>query len=341
MIPIIADNRHRLHAPDNFVVRGVRQPNKEIPERAEILGAALRGEGYTLDAPSAFGDAPATAVHTARYLDFLRTGHAQWAALGDAAPEIIPNAFPMGRDAGYPTSIVGRAGMHQGDMACPINGGTWEAACAAVDIALTTTQRVTDGAPFAYGLCRPPGHHAYADHAAGFCFLNNAAIVAQHLRNIGHERVTILDVDVHHGNGTQDIFYDRDDVQFVSLHGDPSGFYPFFFGYEDQCGTGAGEGYNLNYPIAMGSGDDVFMEALGRGLERIDAFAPDVLVLSLGLDISVSDPYAALAVTGDGFERIGRAIAELSRPTVILQEGGYISDALGDCLVRCLAPFNG
>ncbi len=341
MITVIADDRHALHAPENFVVRGLPSPNKETPERAEILKRSLGAAGYEFTGPDAFGEAPLAAVHTARYLDFLKNGHAEWAALGDSAPEIIPNAFPMGKDAGYPTSIVGRAGAHQGDMACPINAGTWEAACAAADIALTTTARVTNGEQFAYALCRPPGHHAYADHAAGFCFLNNAAIVAQHLRDQGMARVCVLDVDVHHGNGTQDIFYDRDDVLFVSLHGDPSVFYPFHFGYEDQRGEGAGEGFNINYPLALGSGDDLFLDTLSRALERIDAFAPDMLILSLGLDISESDPYAALKVTGDGFERIGAAVAGFGRPTVILQEGGYISPVLGDCLVRCLAPFNG
>jgi acetoin utilization deacetylase AcuC-like enzyme len=339
MIPIVADDRHALHAPDHFVVRGVRAPNREVPERAHILRAALDAAGYVVTPPQAFGTAPLAAVHTQRYLDFLRTGHAQWQALGDAAPEIIPNAFPMGRDPGYPASVVGRAGMHQGDMACPINGGTWDAACAAADIALTAAELVRTGTRFAYGLCRPPGHHAYADHAAGFCFLNNAAIAAQYLRDRGAARVAILDVDVHHGNGTQDIFYDRDDVLFVSLHADPSGFYPFFWGYEHQRGDGAGEGATLNYPIPIGSGDEVFLTTLDRALDAMQNWAPDCLVVSLGLDISESDPYAALEVSGDGFERIGRAMAAFGRPAVILQEGGYISPVLGDCLVRCLAPF--
>jgi len=339
MIPVITDERHALHAPDNFVIRGVRAPNKEVPKRAEILRSALADAGYVFTAPETFGTGPLEAVHTKRYLDFLMNGHDEWSALGDAAPEIIPNAFPMGRDAGYPTSIVGRAGMHQGDMACPVNGGTWQAACAAADIALTAAARVAAGTPAAYGLCRPPGHHAYADHAAGFCFLNNAAIVAEHLRGNGTSRVTILDVDVHHGNGTQDIFYDRGDVQFISLHADPSGFYPFFFGYEDQRGEGDGLGANINYPLALGTDDDGFFDALQRACDDLDAFDPGIVVVSLGLDISQSDPYAAFRITGDGFERIGAQLASLGRPTVVLQEGGYISDVLGDCLVRCLAPF--
>lgn len=339
MIPVIYDAAEQGHVPDNFVVRGVRQPNKEVPERAELMLSALKEAGYEIRDPDTFGLAPLKAVHTERYLEFLENGHAEWMALGDTSPEIIPNAFPVNPHAGYPTSIIGRAGFHQGDMACPINAGTWAAARGAADCALTATRMVRDGARAVYALCRPPGHHAFADRAAGFCFLNNAAIAAQFARDQGTERVAILDVDVHHGNGTQDIFYDRSDVFFASVQADPAGFYPFFWGYADQTGAGEGEGFTANYPLPMGSGEVVFLEALNNALARIADFDPGLLVLSLGIDISINDPYAALEVTAEGFAAIGNVIESAGYPTVILQEGGYVAPDLGTNVVRVLEAF--
>lgn len=339
MIPVIYDPAEKNHSPDNFVVRGVRQQNKEVPERTELMLSALDQAGFSVAPPEPFGMAPLKAVHTDRYLEFLETGHSQWSALENAAPEIIPNAFPVNPHAGYPRSIIGRAGFHMGDMACPINAGTWAAARGAANSALTATKLVRQGARAAYALCRPPGHHAFADRAAGFCFLNNAAVAAQYARDQGTERVAILDVDVHHGNGTQDIFYDRSDVFFASLHGDPAEFYPFFWGYEDQTGEGAGEGFTANYPLPLGSGEIVFMEALGHALERIASFDPGLLILSLGIDISINDPYAALEVTADGFSAIGTAVEAAGLPTAILQEGGYVASDLGTNMVRVISAF--
>lgn len=339
MIPVFYDAAEQNHSPDNFVVRGVRQQNKEVPERAELMRAALADNGYGIADPDEFGLAPLTAVHDERYLDFLENGHAEWAALGDASPEIIPNAFPVNPHAGYPTSIVGRAGFHMGDMACPINAGTWAAARGSANAALTATRAVRNGERAAYALCRPPGHHAFAQRAAGFCFLNNAAIAAQFARDQGSERVAILDVDVHHGNGTQDIFYDRADVFFASLHADPAQFYPFFWGYADQTGAGDGEGFTANYPMPLGSGEVVFLESLNYALARIADFAPEILVVSLGIDISINDPYAAFKVSADGFSAIGQLIHQAGFPTVILQEGGYVAPDLGTNMVRVLDAF--
>jgi len=187
-------------------------------------------------------------------------------------------------------------------------------------------------------LCRPPGHHAYADMAGGFCFLNNTAIVAQHLRR-RHDRVAILDVDVHHGNGTQGIFYRRGDVLTVSIHADPHFLYPFYWGHAHERGEGAGEGCNLNLPLPYGADDDRFLAAVARATDRIRMFQPTALVLALGLDASEADPYKALAVTTAGFERIGAAVAGIGLPTVIVQEGGYLSSILGDNLAATLHGF--
>ncbi len=251
---------------------------------------------------------------------------------------MIANVHPVRNAATYPTHIVGRLGWHTADTGCPIGPGTWAAACAATDVATTAAQLVLDGEDAAYALCRPPGHHAFSDIAGGFCFLNNSAVAAAQLR-LKHERVAILDVDVHHGNGTQGIFYERADVLTVSIHADPAFFYPFVWGYAHERGAGPGLGANLNIPLPKGTGDDDYIKAIGEAEKTIRAFAPGALVVALGLDASEHDPLAGLAVTTDGFRRIGAAIARLGLPTVFVQEGGYFSDILGANLTAALGGF--
>jgi acetoin utilization deacetylase AcuC-like enzyme len=251
---------------------------------------------------------------------------------------MIANMHPVRHAATYPSHIVGKLGWHTVDTACPIGPGTWAGACAATDVAATAAQLVLDGEDAAYALCRPPGHHAYRDQAGGFCFLNNSAVAAAHLRQ-RHERVAILDVDVHHGNGTQGIFYRRSDVFTVSIHADPVAYYPFVWGYAHERGEGDGQGSNLNIPLPIGTGDDGYIAALDAAKHAIASFAPTALVLALGLDASERDPLAALKITTDGFRRIGEAIARFGLPTVIVQEGGYLSDILGANLTATLGGF--
>jgi acetoin utilization deacetylase AcuC-like enzyme len=329
---------HRSHDPQFFLVRGVVKRTTEQPERADRLLAGLAAGKHELLAPTAFGQGPRTRVHSVEYLDFLATAWEAWSALGDAGPEMIANVHPVRHAATYPTHIVGRLGWHTADTACPIGPGTWAAACAATDVAATAAQLVSDGEDAVYALCRPPGHHAFRDVAGGFCFLNNSGVAAAHLR-LKHERVAILDVDVHHGNGTQSIFYERSDVLTVSIHADPASYYPYVWGYAHERGEGAGLGANLNIPLPLGTGDDGYLAALEVAQKTIRAFAPGALVIALGLDASEHDPLAGLAVTTDGFRRIGAAIARLGLPTVLVQEGGYLSDILGINLTAVLAGF--
>jgi acetoin utilization deacetylase AcuC-like enzyme len=205
-------------------------------------------------------------------------------------------------------------------------------------VSATATDLVLAGEPQAYALCRPPGHHAFADMAGGFCFLNNTAIAAQRLRG-QHQRVAVLDVDVHHGNGTQGIFYERNDVLPVSIHGDPADYYPYFWGHAHEVGAGAGQGYNLNLPLKLGSGDAPWLAAGDQAITRLGEFAPGALVVALGLDASESDPLQGLKVTGPGFHAMAKKISGLGLPTVLVQEGGYLSDDLGRNLVQFLAGF--
>jgi len=332
----VYDHAQAAHAPEFFLVKGVTRPSTEQPERAERLLAGLAKLGVPILSADDFGLAPLAAVHTPEYLDFLKTAHKHWIALDGAAGEIIPNVHPQRPPATYPESLVGRAGWHMADTACPIGPNTYAAACASANSALTAAALVQDGATSAYALCRPPGHHAFADMAGGFCFLNNTAIAAQFLRQ-RHDRVAVLDVDVHHGNGTQAIFYGRGDVLTVSLHADPHAFYPFFWGHASERGEGEGEGTNLNLPLALLSGDDTVLEAVEEAAQAIAAFAPGALVVALGLDASEADPLRGLSVTTNGFARIGQAIAALGLPTLYVQEGGYLSDILGDNLAAFLS----
>ena len=335
-----AVERQRVHDPRSFLVNGAPQPNPEVPERLDRLLAAARAGGHELAEPADHGLGPIAAVHTPQYLRFLRHIYERWARIPGASAEVIPNIHPDRREASYPLSAVGQAGYHMADTACPIGPGSWDSIYWSAQSAVGAAVAVLDGAPAAYALCRPPGHHAFADLAGGFCFVNNAAVAATVLRR-RHARVAIVDVDLHHGNGTQGIFYRRADVLTVSIHADPVRFYPFFWGHAHERGEGPGLGYNLNLPLPRGSADKAFLEALDRGLEDVTAFAPGALVVALGLDAFEGDPFGGLSVTTLGFGEIARRLARLGLPTVIVQEGGYLCDALGDNLAAFLAGFEG
>ena len=329
---------HRRHQPSRFLRRGEWADYPDVPERAENLVAAARARGLTIVAPDDFGPGPRQAVHTAEHLAFLESANRRWRELDGASDYLVPNVHPGRHMGGYPEGVVGQAGWHIADLACPLGPASWEAACAAANVALHAASLVLDGANAAYGICRPPGHHAFADVSGGFCLLNNVAIAAQHMAN-KLDRVAILDIDVHHGNGTQGIFYERGEVLFVSLHCDPADFYPFFAGYADERGAGEGEGANLNLPLAPGSGDEAFIAAINDGLTSIRAHDPGALLVSLGFDAFKDDPLSGLEVSGEGFRAAGAAAGALDRPTVLIQEGGYDCATLGANLTAFLEGF--
>lgn len=332
-----ADEQKR-HDPRAFLSSGAPQPNPEKPERVDRLLAGARAAGCEILRPQSHGLSPIAAVHTPEYIEFLQNIFVRWQRIEGASAEVIPNIHPIARGGSYPASAVGQAGYHMADTACPISAETFDSACWSAWSAVSAADAVMAGERAAYALCRPPGHHAFADVAGGFCFINNSAVAARHLRRQA-ARVAILDVDLHHGNGTQGIFYGCADVLTVSLHADPERFYPFFWGHADERGEGAGLGYNLNLPLPRKSGDAAFLAALDVALRRVRAFAPEALVVALGLDAFEGDPFGGLSVTTPGFAEIGRAIATLDLPTVIVQEGGYLCDALSDNLTAFLTGF--
>jgi acetoin utilization deacetylase AcuC-like enzyme len=310
------------------MANGVVSRSPEQPARIGVLKAAAEEAGYTFEAPADAGLGPIAAVHSSEYLTFLQTIHRRWTRIEGAAPEVIPNIHPANRTDSYPKSAIGQAGFHQADTACPISEHTWESAYWSAQTAVTGADLVAGGQTGVYALCRPPGHHAYSDLAGGFCFLNNAAIAAERHRSSGL-RPAILDVDVHHGNGTQGIFYRTRDVLTISIHADPERFYPFFWGHSQERGEGDGLGSNLNLPLPRGTGDDAYLLTLDTALARVKAFGADCLVVALGLDASNDDPFKGLAVTQDGFRRIGDRLSGVGVPTLLVQEGGYLSDSLG------------
>ena len=327
------------HWPRRILGSGALEENLEVPERAETLLAAAIMSGLERERPRDCGLAPIAAVHSPEYLQFLQHIYERWRRVPGVSADVMPNVHPDTRDVMYPDSVDGQVGYHVFDGSSPISAETWNSALWSAYSAVHAAYEVCGGARSCYALSRPPGHHAGRDLAGGYCYLNNSAIAAEVLRT-GHGRVAVLDVDVHHGNGTQSIFYDRDDVLTVSIHADPVHYYPYFWGSANERGAGRGFGWNYNLPLGLGTGDEQYLVALDRALDRIESFAPGALVIALGLDAFVGDPHEGLAITTAGFGRIAERIATLHLPTVLVQEGGYLCAGLGDNLSAFLQGFN-
>jgi acetoin utilization deacetylase AcuC-like enzyme len=332
---------HRLQDGKAELIDGKLVPCFEMPRRAEIVIARVRetGLGEVLT-PESFGRAPIERVHKTAFVDFLEGAWAAWTAAGrdwDALP-LVWQVRGLRADR-EPESIDGKLSYFSFDAGTPITAGTWQAAKSAVNVALTGQALVAGGAHAVFALCRPPGHHAAVDYYGGYCFLNNAAIAAQAFRDAGAERVAILDVDYHHGNGTQSIFYNRSDVLFCSLHGDPAQEFPFFLGYEDETGEGPGKGCNRNYPLPWGTGWDRWSESLDDACRHIGRFGPEALVVSLGVDTFKEDPISQFKLDSPNYLEVGRKIAGLGLPTLFVMEGGYAVDAIGVNAVNVLMGF--
>jgi acetoin utilization deacetylase AcuC-like enzyme len=322
---IVFDPRQLAHAPALELHNGGFVPFAESASRAEAIRAVLG----PFEAPADHGEAPLRGVHSDAYLAFLRSAYQDWRAAGrdgDAAGYAWP---VVGRRPLALDRIDARLGAHSFDASSPIAEGTWQAAYWSAQTALGALDAVLGGERAAFALCRPPGHHAGADYLGGYCYLNNAAIAAEAARAAGKARVAILDVDYHHGNGTQDIFYARGDVLFVSIHADPKMDYPYFWGHADETGAGEGEGATLNLPLPRGTGLDTYLPALDAALAKIADFAPAVLVVSYGADTFAGDPISYFRLETADYPALARRIAQLGLPTLIVMEGGYAVDSLG------------
>lgn len=312
----------------------------ETPARAEYVDAALNEGDHEVVAPDRLERSVVAEVHDSDYLDFLRTAWDRWVALGHEAPAAMAFGWPARRFRDVrPESFEALLGYYSFAADCSIAAGTWAAVESSAATALTAATRVANGRRVAFARCRPPGHHAMRDQFGGYCYLNNAAIAAQLLRHAGHTEVAILDVDYHHGNGTQDIFYARADVRVANLHADPREEFPYFLGHADERGTGAGEGHNLNLPLPRGTEADQWFEAFHDAARWIGDGSPSALVVSLGLDTFEQDPISHFRLVRADFARLGASLAQIDLPTVLVLEGGYATAELGSNVAAVLNGF--
>lgn len=336
-----------VYSPDHALQEGRSElhdgkivPCFESPRRAALVLAQVEAAGLgPVEAPQRFGLDPVRRVHAADYVEFLEAAWDAWVVEHGDHDALPFTWLAPGMRRVLPDHIDGQLGYYAFDAGTPITAGTFRAAGVAADVALTGAHRLADGAPCAFALGRPPGHHAGRAHYGGYCFFNNAAIAAQALRDRGAARVAVLDVDYHHGNGTQEIFYDRGDVLFVSLHADPKQEYPYFLGFADETGSGAGEGATANYPLPFGTGWDIYAEALDHALGRIAAFGAEAVVVSLGVDAYKGDPISRFRLDTPDFAALGRRLAGLRRPTLLVMEGGYAVEAIGLNVAAVLRGF--
>jgi len=335
---IIYSDDHNLH-------RGLLDPrghqwkeSAECPGRANNVADAIRRHDVgELLGPQDFDERKYLRLHEPDYLEFLKTVWAEWEASDNEGANARPDTFVgAGMRHADTECVTGKLGRYSFDATSPFVAGSWQAIRTSANIALTGAEYLQGRERFMFAACRPPGHHATKNYCGGYCYLNNNALAAQSLRDGGAERVAILDVDYHHGNGTQSIFYDRNDVLTVSLHADPKVEYPYFLGYEDEPGEGVGHGFNVNYPLPFGTAWERYSEALADAISQIERFSPEALVVALGLDTFAGDPTTHFEISTDDFARMGAAIAAISIPTLIVLEGGYSIEWIGENTVRFL-----
>ncbi|MBC8403605.1 MAG: histone deacetylase family protein [Planctomycetes bacterium] len=337
--------QHKRHDPAHEIFRGERVPCFEAVARGSILRDALVAHGHELRAPTIDAGPLLARVHDPRYLNFLEGAWDEWLKLDPANADLqpFPSVWPIRslRADVEPADFIAKLGFFSMDNGTPLAAGTWPAVRAAADAAVTAASLVVAGERAVFSATRPPGHHAGRDFMGGYCFLNYSALAATALLDGGAARVAILDVDYHHGNGTQSLFEERADVLTLSLHADPRHEFPFYLGHADETGRGAGLGANANFPMAPGTDAATWFAALDQATTRIAAFAPDALVVPLGLDTYVGDPLSSFQLTADDFLRLGARLQKLNLPTVLVLEGGYAVAELGENAARVLDGFAG
>lgn len=348
-VPVVYSGDHALHDADTGTWVGVTIPSEEVPARIEVIVEALRSSGHEVVPSSSHDDAILETVHDPGMIEYMRGAHEAWRQWGypidPGQDHVTAYAFPLpgfmsGLPLRMPKSPGALAGVYAMDTMTQIGESTYLGARAAVDMAQTAASMIASGSKAAYAACRPPGHHAGWNFFGGSCYLNNAAVAAQTLIDSGVERVAIIDIDAHHGNGTQQIFYERQDVIYGSVHVDPAqGWFPHFMGHGDETGIGAGTGANLNVPIEPGAGDAPWLGGVDEIVRLARGAGVEAVVVSLGVDAAVSDPESPLQITADGYFGAGERIASLDLPTVFVQEGGYDLTTIGMLVERALDGF--
>ena len=315
------------HCPLTYFSRGKMREPQEKPQRMHEILAAANKMGLTVKTAQDFGHQPLLKVHTPGYLNFLKTAYQEWQDLPeDWGEEVQSNVFI--RENNREIGILAKAAKYLADGSAPIGKDTWTSVYWSAQTALSCADAVLKGAPLAVGLTRPAGHHARKDAAGGFCYINNAAVIAEHLKQ-KYQRIAIIDTDMHHGQGIQEIFYDRDDVLYVSVHGDPTNFYPVVAGFADEQGQGTGYGYNKNYPMPHGTNEQQYLQYIDQAIDYVKLYEPDVIVHVMGFDVYVEDPQAKCSVSTAGFAQVAAKLKALNLPLISLIEGGYCIEKLG------------
>ncbi|MGL4487866.1 MAG: histone deacetylase family protein [Rhizobiaceae bacterium] len=335
--------RHNGHSNQVELVAGAIVPAFEMPSRAEYVINRVKAVGLgEIIGPEEFSLKTAAKVQRKDYLDFLPTIWDRWTAEGRTGTA-LPFCWPSHglRNDKRPEYIDGLLGYYSIDAGCGFVAGTWDAIKSSHDVALTAAKLIDKGQPAAFALCRPPGHHAGSSFMGGYCYINNAAVAAQWFLDKGAKRVSVLDIDYHHGNGTQEIFYSRSDVQVINLHADPAQEYPYFLGNKDEKGAGKGEGYNINYPMPFGTEFEAWLATLEHACKKLAKYKPDVVVVSLGVDTFEKDPISEFKLKSEHYPIIGARIAKLGLPTLFVMEGGYAVEEIGINAVGVLTGFDG
>ena len=342
MITVYSDD-HNLHC-GLLDPRGDEwQPSAECPDRANNVLKVIRDQNFgTLKDPTNFGEDKLTRIHAPDYVQFLKDVWPAWLASNEKGANARPDTFVgAGMRHADAECIAGKLGRYSFDSTSPFVEGSWQAIRTSANIALTGAELVWGGERYAFALCRPPGHHATVNYCGGYCYLNNTALAAQSLLDGGAKKIAVLDVDYHHGNGTQSIFYERNDVLTISLHADPSLEYPYFLGYADEPGSGAGHGFNVNYPLPFGTDWKQYEVALADAIKQAQRFEPDGLVVALGLDTFAGDPTTHFNIETEDYVRMGKAIASLGLQTLVVLEGGYSVEHIGTNTVKFLSGISG
>lgn len=337
----VYSNDHQLHRGTYELSDGQLMPCFECPERADLVHKSVRDAALgDIIAPEDYGLDPVLRIHDAGFVDFLSEAWDLWAATGRTCDALPLNWAVRGMRQLIPEHVDGKLSYYSFDASSPIMSGTWQAVRSSANVALTGAAHLHAGEQCVFSLCRPPGHHAATDYIGGYCYLNNVAIAAQSLLDKGAGKIAILDIDYHHGNGTQSIFYDRDDVLFASIHGDPAQEFPYFLGRADEIGDGKGEGFNANFPLRWQSSAKLWFSALEESLARVAAYAPDYLLVSLGVDTFIEDPISEFRLTTEDYLTVGQRIASLGLPMLFVLEGGYAVDAIGANAINVLRTAN-
>lgn len=330
---MIFDPRQLSHAPETYFRQGEMIPHPEQPQRAELIRDRLLADGHEMVAPCDYGPGPIEAVHDPSYVAFYKSAWEEWLKVAPDGRIATPNYFPTRQTSRYPAGIVGRLGYYSTGTSCPITPGTWEAIYWSSQTAIEGAERVMAGERVLYSLCRPPGHHAYCDASNGFCFFNNSAVAANHMRR-RFGKVAIIDIDTHAGQGTQEILYERGDIFSSSIHRDPAAYVPFYAGYADEMGAGEGAGCHLNVCLDGGASDAVILDGIGSMIAGAQDFGAEALVIALGVDMAGDDPLSEVNMTGDGFARAAESLMAMDLPTLIVQEGGYLGPSLAENVAR-------